>query len=389
MDLLQSGNVVRARGADRRDQAWGGSDVSGPPEPTAARILIVDDNDANSELVREILLEAGYGNVQTSRDAPGVARLCRLDPVPDLLVLDLQMPGMSGFQVMAELGDMLQKPPFLPVLIVTADVTLATRRRALSLGAQDFLTKPVDAVEVLLRTRNLLRAHLLQRELNDLVTSRTRDLDLARIEVVQRLALAAEYRDDDTHHHIERVGRSTKIIATSLGLATNAVDRLALAAPLHDVGKIGIPDSILLKPGPLTDEEMRVMRTHVTIGACILAGSPSPVICAAAEIARFHHERWDGCGYLDGLAGEQIPLGARIAALADVFDALTHARPYKEAWTVERAVAEIVDQRGRAFDPAIVDAFSRLDHETLANGGLSRGDRTMHPHRPELPAVAA
>lgn len=351
----------------------------GSRELEAARILVVDDNEANSELIREILVEAGYGSVQTSRDAEDVPRLCRLDPCPDLLVLDLHMPGMSGFEIMGALRDVLLEPPYLPVLVITADVTLETRHRALSLGAHDFLTKPVDSIEVLLRTRNLLRAHLLQRDLSARVMERTRDVELARLETLERLALAAEYRDDDTNRHTVRVGRTAGSIGAGLGLAPDVVELLLLAAPLHDVGKIGVSDSILLKPGPLTAAETQMMRTHVSTGACILSGSSSPVLVAAEEIARFHHECWDGSGYLAGLAGEQIPLSARITAVADVFDALTHDRPYKEAWSVERAVAEIVDQRGRSFDPAVVDAFRGLDHEALAAGSARPGD----------PAIAA
>ena len=353
--------------------------MNGLGELHGARILVVDDNDANSELIREILVDAGYRYVTTSRDAQDVPRLCRLDPSPDLLILDLHMPGLSGFEIMGALRDVLLEPPYLPVLVITADVTLATRHRALSLGAHDFLTKPVDATEVLLRARNLLRAHLLQRDLNALVTARTQELELARLETLERLALAAEYRDDDTNHHTRRVGRTVSALAGAIGLAPDLAELLVLAAPLHDVGKIGIPDSILLKPGPLTDQEMAVMRRHVSIGACILSGSSSPVLVAAEEIARFHHERWDGRGYLAGLYGEQIPLYARITAVADVFDALTHDRPYKQAWTVERAVTEIIKRSGSSFDPAVVDAFRSLDHATLAAGDAALADQPPRP----------
>ena len=340
--------------------------------------MVVDDNDANSELIREILVDAGYRHVTTSRDGEDVPRLCRLDPGPDLLILDLHMPRLSGFEIMATLRDVLLEPPYLPVLVITADVTLATRHRALSLGAHDFLTKPVDATEVLLRVRNLLRAHLLQRDLNALVAARTQELELARLETLERLALAAEYRDDDTNHHTRRVGHTVGAIAGAMGLEPDLEELLVLAAPLHDVGKIGIPDSILLKPGPLTTEEMAVMRRHVNIGACILSGSTSPVLVAAEEIARFHHERWDGRGYLEGLVGEQIPLCARITAVADVFDALTHDRPYKQAWALERAVAEIVGRSGSSFDPAVVDAFRGLDHQALAAGSAAAADQLDH-----------
>ncbi len=363
--------------------------MNGSGELHDAGILVVDDNDANSELIREILVDAGYRRVTTSRDAQDVPRLCRLDPGPDLLILDLHMPVLSGFEIMAALRDVLLEAPYLPVLVITADVTLATRHRALSLGAHDFLTKPVDATEVLLRARNLLRAHLLQRDLNALVAARTQEVELARLETLERLALAAEYRDDDTNHHTRRVGSTVSAIAGAIGLEPEAAELLVLAAPLHDVGKIGIPDSILLKPGPLSAEELVVMRRHVRIGADILSGSSSPVLIAAEQIARFHHERWDGRGYLEGLAGGEIPLGARITAVADVFDALTHERPYKHAWSVQRAVTEIINASGTSFDPAVVDGFRGLDHAALASGNSATSDLPLaQPGRHRLRVVA-
>jgi putative two-component system response regulator len=291
---------------------------------------------------------------------------------PDLVLLDLHMPGMDGFELMETLEPLSGDESAVPFLVLTADATDETKRRALTIGARDFLTKPLDRIELLLRVRNLLQVKALQdrlreqnSELEHKVAERTRDLDQARMEVLQRLALAAEYRDDDTQEHAWRIGRSCALMALTLGLPDDEVELIERAAPLHDIGKIGISDVILLKRGTLTDEEFEVVKTHARIGAEILAGSGSPLLQLAERIALAHHERWDGRGYPCGLAREEIPLAARIVAVADVFDALTHERPYKRAWPVARAVEEILSQAGRQFDPGVVEAFAALDHPTL------------------------
>jgi putative two-component system response regulator len=192
------------------------------------------------------------------------------------------------------------------------------------------------------------------------VAERTRDLQAARVEALQRLALAAEYRDDDTHQHTQRVGEVAAMLAARLGERDEFVEQIRLAAPLHDVGKLGVPDAILLKRARLSDDERRVMETHTTNGAAILAGSAFPVLGLGEQIALTHHERWDGTGYPAGLSGDAIPLAGRIVAVADVFDALTHTRPYKPAWPIEQAVAEIVSTSGSQFDPRVVRAFTEL-----------------------------
>ena len=202
--------------------------------------------------------------------------------------------------------------------------------------------------------------------LEDRVRARTSDLERARVEMLTRLARAAEYRDDATHQHTERVARTAHELALAVGLSPDQADLLALAAPLHDIGKIGVPDSVLLKPGKLTEDEFAIMKTHAHVGANMLAGSDSPVLQTAAEIAQHHHERWDGTGYPEGLRAEQIPLVARIVAVADVLDALTHERPYKPAWALHDALSEISSQSGRQFDPRVIDALHRLDHGPLA-----------------------
>jgi putative two-component system response regulator len=294
------------------------------------------------------------------------------DAAPDLVLLDLHMPTIDGFALLEQLQPLQGHGSDVPFLVLTADATDETKRRALAAGASDFLTKPLDRVELLLRVRNLLNVKLLQDRLRTQnanleyeVAERTRDLEQARVEILERLALAAEYRDDETQEHAWRIGRICGHVSMRLGLPHDEVELMGRAAPLHDLGKIGISDTILLKPGKLTDDEFDLIKTHTTIGAGILAGSHSPVLRLAERIALTHHERWDGRGYPMGLVGEEIPLAGRIVAVADVFDALTHARPYKPAWSVEDTVSEIVGQRGRQFDAEIVDAFATLDHPAL------------------------
>jgi putative two-component system response regulator len=201
--------------------------------------------------------------------------------------------------------------------------------------------------------------------LEERVRARTSDLEAARVEILTRLARAAEYRDDATHQHTERVARTARQLALSLQLSPDQADLLALAAPLHDIGKIGVPDAVLLKPGRLTEAEFDVMKTHAHVGANMLAGSDSPVLQTAAQIAQHHHERWDGSGYPQGLRAEQIPLAARIVSVADALDALTHERPYKRAWSLQDALHEVFSQSGRQFDPRVIDALHQLDHGQL------------------------
>jgi putative two-component system response regulator len=335
-----------------------------------ARILIVDDDRCNVELLESLLALSGYRHCTSTTEPRQVLPLFT-ELQPDLILLDLMMPHLDGFAVMRQLGPRIPEDAYLPILVLTADATPEATRRALAAGAKDFLIKPFDRTEVLLRIRNLLETRWLHLELRsqnrllaDRVKERTRELEAERVETLERLALAAEFRDDDTGQHTKRVGRISALLARALGLPEAHVERIRHAAPLHDIGKIGIPDQILLKPGQLTPEEFEIIKTHTTIGAKILLGSRSPLLQMAEEIALTHHERWDGGGYA-GLAGEAIPLAGRIVALADVFDALTHDRPYKRAWPVEEALAWIAGQRGRQFDPAVVEAFLRLRHGDL------------------------
>lgn len=349
------------------------STATSPPPFGTARLLIVDDEPINVLLLKATLEDAGYCDLISTTDSRQVAALVESEQ-PDLILLDLMMPHLSGFEVMEQLnfahGDNCEKP-FLPILVLTADVTNETKQRALRGGAHDFLTKPFDRVEVLLRIHNLLSLRSLHVELHhhnqtleERVRERTRQveeshhaLEKSQLEMIERLARAAEFRDDDTGQHTQRVGYNCALIAEHLGFSPAQVEVMRCVAPLHDVGKIGIPDEILLKPGKLTPEEFDIMKTHAAIGAELLAGGQSPLVQMAQLIAISHHERWDGNGYPHKIAATNIPLEGRIVAIADVFDALTHARPYKAAWPRVAAIQEIVSQSGKQFDPAVVEAF--------------------------------
>lgn len=337
-----------------------------PPQVTSARILIVDDQEANTTLLREMLEEEGYSGMQVINDARLAVEAAQTFE-PDLVLLDLMMPYVDGFQIMHQLQATLPSTVFLPVLVLTADATGVTKRRALASGATDFITKPFDVEEVLLRVRNLLQLRFFSDALkrqNDLlevrVAERTRELLETQSEVLSRLATAAEYRDDDTGEHTWRVARVSASMARELGWAARQVELFQEAARLHDVGKVGIPDAILLKPGRLTQEEFTVMKGHAAIGGRIMSDGSSSLLQLAQEIACSHHERWDGSGYPTGLGGEAIPISGRIVAVADVYDALTSERPYKLAWSHEDALKEIRNQSGRQFDPEVVEVFLRI-----------------------------
>lgn len=334
--------------------------------PEDAKVLIVDDERPNVALLEQILARSGYGQVVSTTDSREALDLFRAER-PDIVLLDLHMPELDGFELIRRLRREIPTDDFVPLVVLTADGSPEVKKEALSGGANDFLTKPFNYHEALLRIRNLLTTRRLHGDLkrqNELlderVRERTRELEEARVEVLERLARAAEFRDDDTGHHTRRVGELSARLARRLGLAPRAVELLRLAAPLHDVGKIGVPDAILLKPGKLTDREWEVMKRHTVIGAELLAGSSSALLQLAERIARWHHERWDGTGYPDRLVGEEAPLEARIVAVVDVFDALRSPRPYRAAWPVEQVVEEIRSERGRHFDPDVVDAFLEM-----------------------------
>ncbi len=331
-----------------------------------ANILIVDDQEVNISLLERILGRAGFKNVHSTTDQLQIQSLL-LEVKPDIILLDLHMPGMDGLQVLRLIRAQTGTDNYLPVLMLTADMTPEARQEGLKSGVNDFLTKPYDRTEVILRMNNLLRTrylhlqlHQQNQSLEERVRQRTEELELAKIEILQLLGRASEYRDDMTGQHTQRVGRLSGMIATQLGMSEGEADRIRMAAPLHDIGKIGIPDELLLKPGRYEPEEFERMKTHTIIGASILDGSSFDILRLAGIIALSHHEKWDGTGYPYGLKGEAIPLEARIVALADFYDALTHERPYKRAWTPDETIAEVKNQRGNHFDPLVVDAFLQL-----------------------------
>jgi putative two-component system response regulator len=339
-----------------------------------ARVLVIDDEEHNLQLLTRILGTAGYRAVLTSRHPREILILYRTFQ-PDVILLDLHMPGLDGFGVLDALGSEIPPGVNLPIIVLTGDGRVEVRQRALANGARDFLIKPFDSLEVLLRLSNQLETRFLQlaleqqnRQLEGMVLARTRQLDESQLEVLERLASAAEYRDEDTGQHTQRVATLAEALAHAIDLEPERAELIRRAAPLHDVGKIAIPAQLLHKPARLTEEEFAVMRTHTTIGAQILAGGQTDLIRLAERVARSHHERWDGTGYPEGLAGMAIPIEARIVALADYFDALTHGRPYRPALPVARVTAEIVALSGSHFDPALVAAFvDRALSTTLAD----------------------
>jgi putative two-component system response regulator len=329
-----------------------------------ARILIVDDEDRNIDILQRILAKAGFTRVESTNDSREAAA-AYVEHRPDLILLDLHMPHMDGLEVMDRLNE-IAEASYLPILILSGDLTPEARRDALSRGAKDFVGKPFLQEELLLRINTLLETRFLYIQIqgqNQLleakVRERTRELVEAQIEIIQRLAVAAEFRDDNTGQHTHRVGQMAALVAKQLGLPDSQVSLIRRAAELHDVGKIGVPDSILLKMGKLTSEEFEIVKTHTVIGARILSGGKFPLLRLAEEIAFSHHERWDGAGYAR-IRGADIPLAGRIVAVSDVFDALTQQRPYKLAWPVAEAIAEIDRQRAHMFDPDTVDAFLRV-----------------------------
>lgn len=334
------------------------------PMHTTARILIVDDQEANVVYLERLLQRAGYTTVKSLTDPRMFSSFFTIFQ-PDLILLDLHMPHLDGFAVMEHLVPAMPGGTYLPILVLTADITKEAKERALSMGARDFLTKPFDPTEVLLRIGNLLETRFLHVRLKDYnqsleqkVRERTRELEEAQIEILERLARAAEYRDDETGRHAHRVGWNSALLAQAIGLPATQVELIRRAAPLHDVGKIGIPDHILLKPGKLTPEEFEIMKAHTTIGAKILSGSQFALLQLAQEIAHAHHERWDGSGFPQGLRGEAIPLEARIVAVADAFDAMTSNRPYRRALTWDETWEVLWEGAGSQWDERLVEAFA-------------------------------
>ena len=360
-----------------------------------ARILIVDDEPGNILVLKRMLAASGYKNVESTTDGRKVSGIYK-SYGPDLILLDLKMPGCNGFEVMEGL-QRLQGDDYLPILILSAQRDHETRLRALKAGAKDFVNKPFEAMEILARIGNMLEVRLLHiqvrdhnKTLEEKVAERTQKLEKTRMEVIHRLGRAAEFRDNETGLHVIRMSRFSQRLAQQIGLSDEECDLILNASPMHDIGKIGIPDRILLKPGRLTDKEWEIMKTHPEIGAKLLSGSESQLMQMAEMIAMTHQERWDGSGYPLGLKGKKIPLVSRIIAVADVFDALASERPYKKAWSVDDSATEIIKKSGVYFDPEIVSAFKEtLPDFIVIKDAFSESNETsilyqMHEKLPPL-----
>ncbi len=332
-----------------------------------ARILAVDDQAMNLRLLQEIL--QGEYTILAAKSGAEALRLARNSP--DLILLDVMMPDMNGYTVCRKLkADETTRK--IPVIFVTALNEEQDETKGFEAGGVDYITKPVKPLIVKARVKTHLELRTaemaLSRQKTDLekkVVERTRALFDSRMEVVHRLVFAAEYKDPETGSHIKRMSHYSERLAAAYGLNEKEREVILLASPMHDIGKIGIPDHILLKPGKLNSEEWTIMKTHTNIGAKILSKSRSSFLRAGQQIAISHHEKWDGTGYPQRLKGEAIPVFGRISALADFFDALTSRRPYKEAWSVESAFAEIRKLRGTQFEPRLVDAFFSVTDELL------------------------
>jgi len=338
-----------------------------------------------------VLKTGGYQNLVSTTDprqAGTIFHACE----PDLIILDLHMPCLSGVEVLQDLTA-ASAGTYLPVIVLTGDVTSESKRRVLGMGAKDFLNKPFDSTEVLLRIKNLLISRVLYKELKrhnetleQRVHARTRQLAEAQLEILNHLAVVSEYQDDDTGQHTQRIGALAAALARSLGQTEQQVKLIRLAAPLHDIGKVGVPNHILLKSGNLMPSEFEIMQSHTAVGGEIFAKSRFPLLQLARQIALYHHERWDGLGYPQKLRGEQIPVAARIVAIVDAFDALTHGRPYKKAVSFQAARSEIRLQAGSQFDPEIVKVFLNKVTQQIFQE-IAGGAETIHEADIEALAV--
>jgi len=341
------------------------------------RILVVDADSGNLNSLETLLSSFGYEVVRATSGDEALAELKRKSP--DIILLDVFIPKTDGFGIITQVkenGNVANAP----LVLMTAKEETEERLKALEVGTDDFLTKPVDEAELRTRINSLQKVKAYndqlshyQEDLETEVARRTQELTkafekikVASLDTVYRLSRAAEYKDEDTGAHVQRMSHYSSAIARKLGLDDEFIENILWAAPMHDVGKIGIPDRVLLKPGKLDSDEWVIMRQHTTIGAEILKDADADFIKLAAEIALTHHEKWDGSGYPNGIKGSDIPLAGRIVALADVFDALTTERPYKEPFPLEKALAIIKEGEGSHFDPQIAEAFTLIEDEITA-----------------------
>ncbi len=316
-------------------------------------ILVVDDISENIALLSNIL--ARSYRVKAANNGQKALKIA-FSTIPDLILLDIMMPEMDGIEVCRKLKED-PRTRSVPVIFVTAMGEVEDEARGFDAGAVDYITKPISPPIVLARVKTHLQLYDQNRALEEMVRTRTAELDNSRLEIIRRLGLAAEYRDNETGMHVIRMSYYCRTIAKAIGMNDMDADLILQSTPMHDVGKIGIPDSILLKPGRLDPEERKIMEKHAEFGAQIIGKHDNALLQMAYSAALTHHEKWNGTGYPFGYKGEEIPLIGRIVAIADVFDALTSSRPYKEAWPVEKALNLIREERGKHFDPTLVDAF--------------------------------
>jgi putative two-component system response regulator len=330
-----------------------------------AKILIIDDQKLHAFFLEKVLKTEGYQIIRCLTE-PKQSLDVFWEYHPDIILLNLSIPHVDAFSIIETFGTE-KKVDYLPILTYSEDSNPEVRMRALKSGATDFLLKPYESIEVLMRIHNMIESRILHIQVKDQnklleskVKERTQELNDTRLDIIRRLAQAAECRDDDTGLHIYRMSQYCEKMARKLGWNEQQCELMLNASPLHDIGKIGIPDSILLKPNKLTTEEFEVMKTHTTIGAKLLSGSSSAIMQMAETIALTHHEKWDGTGYPHQLKGREIPMVGQICSICDVFDALTSKRPYKRAWTTEESLAEIENQKDKQFNTELVEVFKKI-----------------------------
>jgi putative two-component system response regulator len=335
-------------------------------------ILVADDSPQNIELLSRVLGQEYRIKVATSGEK--ALKIVYSDEPPDLILLDIMMPDLSGLEVCQRIKSNPDRRR-IPVIFVTAMTTVEDESLGLGLGAVDYISKPISPPLVQARVRTHLALYDQSRELERMVAQRTAELLATRQQIIRRLGRAAEYKDHQTGNHIVRMSHIARLVAQQAGMGPEAVQLIFQTAAMHDLGKIGVPDSILLKPGPLTDDEWVVMRQHAQIGADIIGRHDNELLSTARAIALTHHERWDGNGYPQGLKGEQIPLGGRIVAIADVFDALMTRRPYRAPIPTAQSLAIMADEKGQHFDPVLLDCFFQQQFEILKVMELYSDDR--------------
>jgi putative two-component system response regulator len=342
-----------------------------PGETMSHTILIVDDSEANRLILQDYIITCGHTPVLAENGLVALEKVT--EHQPDLILLDIMMPKMDGYQVLERLKSD-SRLCHIPVIMVSANDEIESVASCIEQGAVDYLVKPFNPLLLKARIKAALATKLLHdqeeahrktireynEKLEERVRVRTQDLEETRLEVIKRLGRAAKYRDNETGQHVQRMSHYSARLAKELGMSDKECELLQLTSPMHDIGKIGIPDGILLKPGPLTDDERKIMETHTTIGGEILGGGKSKLIKMAETIALTHQEKWDGTGYPEGLKGDEIPLVGQITAICDVFDAMTSKRPYKEAYPVEKVVEFISSQSGKHFDAHLVKLFQQI-----------------------------